>query len=200
MVAEQRTTCSALVQPQQPVVDEDAGELVADRLVDQHGRHRAVDSARQPADDPALADLRADLAISAALKCAMRPVARQAARCGAKLPISCPARRVRHLGMELHGVELALLVRDGRERRALRHAHHLEPGRQPRDAVAVAHPHGVALALLPEAVRTAAVVAASSRSSARPNSRWCPPLHAAAQLLAPWPARRSRCRAPAGRP
>ena len=70
-----------------------------------------------------------------------------------KLPISWPPlRRVRHLGMELHGVELALLVGDGRERRALGDADHLEAGRQLRDAVAVAHPHGVALALLPHAV------------------------------------------------
>ena len=40
-----------------------------------------------------------------------------------KLPMQlAAARRVRHLGVELHGVELALLVGDGRERRARRHA------------------------------------------------------------------------------
>ena len=52
------TTCLAFVEPQQAVIDEHAGELVADRLVDQHRRDREVDAARQPADHPALADLR----------------------------------------------------------------------------------------------------------------------------------------------
>ena len=35
-----------LVQPQHAVVDEHAGELVADRLVDQHGGHGGIDAAR----------------------------------------------------------------------------------------------------------------------------------------------------------
>ena len=92
-----------------------------------------------------------------------------------KLPISAlAARRVHHLGVELHGVELALLVGDGRERRALRHADHLEARRQPRDAVAVAHPHRVAWRPCPRSRRTAREVPVIS-TSARPNSRWCPP-------------------------
>ena len=41
-----------LVLAQQPVVDEHAGELVADRLVHEQRRHRRVDAAREPADDP----------------------------------------------------------------------------------------------------------------------------------------------------
>ena len=61
MAAEQRNHLLGLVEAQQAVVDEDAGELVADGLVDQHGRHRAVDAARQPADDAPLADLGPDL-------------------------------------------------------------------------------------------------------------------------------------------
>jgi hypothetical protein len=40
MVAEQVTTCSASPLPHQAVIDEDAGQLVADRLVDQHGGDR----------------------------------------------------------------------------------------------------------------------------------------------------------------
>ena len=36
---------------QQPVVDEDAGQLVADGPMHQRGRHRRVDAARQRADD-----------------------------------------------------------------------------------------------------------------------------------------------------
>jgi hypothetical protein len=40
VVAEHGHDLLGLAQPQQPVVDEDAGELVADRLVDQDGGDR----------------------------------------------------------------------------------------------------------------------------------------------------------------
>ena len=49
-----------LAGPQQAVVDEDAGQLVADRPVHQSGGHRRIDPAGQPADDPGVADLAAD--------------------------------------------------------------------------------------------------------------------------------------------
>ena len=55
------TTSSASPCAHQAVIDEDAGELVADRLVDQHRGDGRIDAAGQPADHPALADLRADL-------------------------------------------------------------------------------------------------------------------------------------------
>ena len=93
------------------------------------------------------------LAISLDRKCAMLQSPGSPAMRRTKLPISAaPARRVRHLGVELHGVEPALLVGDGRERRALGHGHHLEAGGELGDAVAVAHPHGVGLALGPHAL------------------------------------------------
>ena len=41
------TTSFRLVLAQEAVIDEDAGELVADGFMDQGGRHRAVDAARQ---------------------------------------------------------------------------------------------------------------------------------------------------------
>ncbi len=44
----------------QAVVDEDAGQLVADRLVDEQGRHRGVDAAGEATDDALRADLGAD--------------------------------------------------------------------------------------------------------------------------------------------
>ena len=47
----------ALVQAHQAVVDEDAGEPVADRLVHDQRRHRAVDAAREAADRARVADL-----------------------------------------------------------------------------------------------------------------------------------------------
>ena len=49
-----------LVEPQQTVIDEHAGELIADRLVDQDRGDGGIDAAGQAADHLALADLRAD--------------------------------------------------------------------------------------------------------------------------------------------
>ena len=54
---------------QQPVVDEDAGELVADRPLHERRRDRGVDAAGQPADDPLVADLRADRARPGPRRC-----------------------------------------------------------------------------------------------------------------------------------
>ena len=42
------------------MIDEYAGELVADGLVDQHRRHRTIDPAREAADHLGVADLVAD--------------------------------------------------------------------------------------------------------------------------------------------
>ena len=179
--AEQGDDLLGLVEPQEPVVDEDAGELGADRLVDQHGGHRAVDAAGEPADHPALADLGADLGDLARLEVRHAPVARQAGNSAHEVADQlAAARRVRHLGVELHGVELALLVGDGRERRALRHAHHLEAGGQAGDAVAVAHPHRVALALLPEALEQRRVGGDVELGAA--ELAMVPAFHAAAHL------------------
>ena len=54
------TTCSASSLPQQAVVDEDAGELVADRLVHEQRGDGAVDAAGEPAEDAVAPDARAD--------------------------------------------------------------------------------------------------------------------------------------------
>ena len=142
------------------MVDEDAGELVADRLVDQHRGDALIDAARQPADDAPLPTWARILAISAERKCAIvQSPGRPAILC-TKLEISlAPSRRVHHLGVEHCRVDAALLVgRDG-ERRVLARRHDLEALRQLRDAVAVAHPHGVALADFPDAVEQRARLA-----------------------------------------
>ena len=60
-------------------------------------------------------------------------------------------RRVHHLGVELHAVETARIVGDRRKRRAGRDADGAEAGRQPRDAVAMAHPYRSLLADLEHA-------------------------------------------------
>ena len=53
------------------MIDEDAGELLADRLVDEHGRDGAVDAAGQAADDPLEAHLLLDAVDRVLLKDAM---------------------------------------------------------------------------------------------------------------------------------
>ena len=57
VAAERVDDALRLFAAQQAVVDEDAGELVADRPVHQRRRDRGVDAARQRADDVAVADL-----------------------------------------------------------------------------------------------------------------------------------------------
>jgi hypothetical protein len=49
-----------LALPQQPRVDEDAGELVADRAMDERRGDGGIDAARQPEDHRIVADLRAN--------------------------------------------------------------------------------------------------------------------------------------------
>ena len=49
-----------LLQPQQTVVNEDAGQLVTDGLVEQHGGHRGIDPSRQGADHPPVSHLLLD--------------------------------------------------------------------------------------------------------------------------------------------
>ena len=107
-----------LVQPQQAVIDEHAGELVADRLVDQHRGDRGIDAAGEAADHPALADLRADLLDRLLAEGAHGPVAGQAGDLADEIADQLGAvGRVHHLGMEHQPVIPALLVLDHGERR-----------------------------------------------------------------------------------
>ena len=60
VVVERLDHLLGLVLAQQAVVDEHAGELVADGAVHEQRRHRRVDAARERADDLVVADLLAD--------------------------------------------------------------------------------------------------------------------------------------------
>ena len=62
LLAERLDHLLGLVLAHQPVVDEDAGELVADRAVDERRGGRRVDPAGEPADHAGVADLGADRA------------------------------------------------------------------------------------------------------------------------------------------
>ena len=159
VAAEQRHDLLRLVLAHQPVVDEDAGELVADRLVDQHGGDRAVDAAREPADHAALPDLRADLRDLARAEMRHRPVAGKAGDLVHEVGDELRAvRRVDDLGVEHGRIDAARLVGGDGERRVLAHRLDREALGQPRDAVAVAHPDRIALADLPDAVEERALL------------------------------------------
>ena len=69
-----------------------------------------------------------------------------------------PVRGMRDFGMELRPVELPLLVGDHRERRAVADRDDAEARREGGDLVAVAHPHLVPLADLPQAVEQRAIL------------------------------------------
>jgi len=131
-----------LVQAQQAVVDEHAGELLADRLVAQRSRHRGIDAARKAEDDFLLADLVLDLSYGfidvvrhVPIGAAPGDLVHEALQDLGPLP------RVRHLGVELHRVEAARLVRHGRDRARVGGSHELEAWRELGDFVAMAHPH-----------------------------------------------------------
>jgi hypothetical protein len=98
----------------------------------------------------AVADLGADLLDRLLLEGAHGPVALAAGDLAHEVADERGAvRRVHDLEMELGGVEPACLVGDHGDRRIRRGADHAEALRQPGDAVAVAHPDRIALALAP---------------------------------------------------
>ncbi len=140
VVAEHRHDLFGLVLAQKAMVDEDACQLIADRLVDQDRRDRTVDAARQPADHLLVADLLADLADRLVAVGLHRPVAGEAGEPHEVLVKRLAVGRVVDLGMELHGVEVAIEVGGDREGRAGRGAEHLEAGGDGGHMVAVAHP------------------------------------------------------------
>lgn len=153
MIAEQAFDLFAFVHAQQAVIDEDAGELLADRLVDQHRGDRAVDAARQAAQHALAADLFADLGDLGGAELGHRPVARAAADVADEIRDQLGAiGGVDDLGVELRAIIAAIVVGDQRERRAVADRDDTEAGGELGDAVAVAHPHLVAFADLPQSV------------------------------------------------
>ena len=135
------------------MIDEYAGELLADRFVDEDRGDGGIDPARQSADHPALADLAADLIDRFELERAHRPVAGAAGDLAHEVAQQRRAvRRMHDFEMELRRVEFALVVGDHGDRRIGRGAGGDKAVRQLGDAVAMAHPDRIALADLPDAV------------------------------------------------
>jgi hypothetical protein len=120
LVAEGLDDLLALVLAHEAVVDEDAGQLLADRLVDQQRRDARVHAARQAADDLPVADLLADRATCSSTMLAADQVMSPSHTSRRKVlrtscPYGCGRPRV-----ELDAVELAVGRLDGRDRRLRR--------------------------------------------------------------------------------
>ena len=186
VVAEQAHDLLGLARAQQPVIDEDAGELVADRLVDQHRGDGGIDAAGQAADHAPLADLGADARDRlrrgrrpwSSRRCSPRP------SCVKLRSSSRAVRRVHDLGVELHAVEVRARRRRWRRRARRRWS---PTTRKPGGSAVTRSPWLIQtcsrLALAPDAVEQRAV-AGHARSTARPNSRWSRALDRAAELRA----------------
>ena len=152
VAAEQADDLFGLGLAHQALVDEHAGELVADRLVQQHGGDGAIDAAREAADHPSLADLLADLLDRLVAIGRHRPVARAAADVAHEVREQLAAfGRMHDLGVEHQPVIVPRLVGDRRKRRVLRDADDAKTLRHPRDAVAMAHPDDVLALVFPDA-------------------------------------------------
>ena len=107
MLAKHRDDLFAFAFAHQPVINIDTGQLRADRLVDQDGRDRAVNAARQRADDTFVADLRADLRDGLFAVGAHCPVAGKPGKPHEVLIEFRALWGVVHLGVELHRIEIA---------------------------------------------------------------------------------------------
>ena len=160
------------------MVDEDAGQLVSDRLVDEQRGDRRVDAARQPAEHALRADLRAD-----PLHLLVDDRGRVPRGVGPGhaeeevLEHRLTVRRVDDLGVELHAVQAALAgFERGHRRRRRPRGDPRALGRR-RDRVAMAHPADL---LLGEPREELAAVDAQRRL---PELRDVRPLDGASQLL-----------------
>ncbi len=124
------------------MVDEDAGEPVPHRAVDQRGGHRRIDPARQAADHPrGGADLAHDPRGLALDEMACGPVRRAATDLEQEVGDDLAAAgRVGHLGMELYRMNRLGLMLEARHRRigAGRRGHIAR--RRRIHVIAVAHP------------------------------------------------------------
>ena len=196
-----RSTCSASPCAQQAVVDEDAGELVADGPLHERRGDRGVDAAGQPADRPACRrPARGSPSTCSSMMFASVQVGRGAGDvvAGSARSTCWPCSVCTHLGVELHAGQPrgrrprtrrpARPAVDGRDREAL--------GRRAVTRVAVAHPDR----LRRRAGRASSVPGSVTVSGGAAELAAAGVRDRAAQRLGHRPGSRSRCRTPARRP
>ena len=183
-----------LVRAHQPVIDEHARQLVADRLVDEQRRHGRVDAAREPADDALRADLGPDPLDLLLDHGGGRPRRRSPGDLVEEvLQDLLPVRRVHDLRVELDGVEPAARVLERRDRRRRRRGGDAGAGRRLGDGVAVAHPDDLIRA-------GGRGRAPTRRAPPRPcRTRRCRSTRRSRRGRAPSPASRNRSRASGSR-
>ena len=130
-----------LAPPQQTVVDEDAGELIADCLMHQHRDHSRIHSARKCADHAAATDLRADVRHGLFDERGRRPITSAATDLGQKIAEQLRAEAgVDYLRVELQP-DQPVAVPHRRRGRVVTGRGRAEARRQSTHDVAVAHPH-----------------------------------------------------------
>ncbi len=131
----------ALVQAQQTIIDEDAGQLIADRPVQQGGYHRRVDTAGKTQHHLGVTHLLADLADALLDDLARSPERLAATDLKQKtLDDALTLTGMGHLGVELQTVEVAFFIRHAGHGCVLGFTNHLESRRQGVDPVAMTHP------------------------------------------------------------
>ncbi len=168
MAAEQIDHFLRLASTQKAGVDKDAGQLVADRLVQQGRGNRGIDPAREAADDIGVADLLADSLERLGAEQRHRPIAAAAGDFVGKVAQQFGTLgRVRHLGMKQKTVKAPLVVGDRGIGCGLAGGDGAEPRWQCFDLVAVAHPYLRAGALLPEPVEQQAIVENIDKGAAK---------------------------------
>ena len=128
--------------PQQAVVHQDAGELVANRPRQECGYHRRVNAPGEAADDPVAADPPPQIGDDALGEVLKPPGAGAAAgRREEVLQDRAAGRRVGDLRVELKAVDRQRVVPDGGQRTGARAGQRPKIGGYLIDLIAVAHPH-----------------------------------------------------------
>ena len=127
----------------QPVIDEDADQLVANRLVNECGSDRPSPHPRRGRTSPVRVPTASRTDSTA---CSMMPTCVHDRPGPAHLVEEVlddllPPHRVANLGVELHAKERAFGMLHRRNRRIRRCGDHPEPGRRCHHSVAMAHPH-----------------------------------------------------------
>ncbi len=131
-----------LVQAQEAMVDEYAGEAIADRPMNERGGDRRIHAAGEPQQDVLAVRLRPHRRDRLACVIAHVPVVATAADLMRETRENrLPLLGVSDLRVELDRVEPARLVGHCGEGARIRRPDQFESGRQYRDLVAVAHPH-----------------------------------------------------------
>ena len=126
---------------EQAVVDENAGELIADRLVQERGGDRRIDAAAQSEHDFLFAHLSPHALAGFLDERAHRPIHRAVADVKDKiLQDLLPARRVRDFRMKLQSVKFSLGIFDRGEVGIFRVRRRAKTLRQRRDLVAMTVP------------------------------------------------------------